>query len=346
MAKLKFSPRRRVPEKIFEQSGNLFDLENDIHPSISDFVVNVRRQQKGAAAPRPADDMELRRDVCTDRNALTFISFGSGSSGNCSYLGTSEGGVLIDAGVDADFVRDSLRRHGIGTKAVRGIIITHDHTDHVKYVYSLVRKHPEIGVYCTPKTLTGMLRRHNMSRRIKDYHRAVYKEFAFRVGPFEITPFDVSHDGTDNVGYFIAFGDMKIAVATDLGEITPRVDFYMRQANHIVIESNYDSRMLAHGPYPLHLQARIAASHGHLDNEVTAAFVASIASERLRSVFLCHLSHDNNLPEKALAAVREALVAAGFDSIGDASGSIEARAMPLQLTALPRSAVSPLFTLT
>lgn len=136
-----------------------------------------------------------------------------------------------------------------------------------------------------------------------------------------------------------------MAIATDLGCITPRVDFYMRQANHIVIESNYDARMLANGPYPMHLRARIAADAGHLDNAVTGKFLAGIYSERLRNVFLCHLSHDNNEPSVALETVRQALAEAGATEVGDGSGSLEARSMKLQLIALPRTEASPLFTL-
>ncbi len=355
MAKIVYPTRRRKQSSdAFELTGNLFsespfgdaagDLEHDIHPSIRDFVVNVRRREQSRAAGVESS-IEVDRSVLRPTDALTFITFGSGSSGNCAYLGTPSGGILIDAGVDADTVTRGLRDHGINPKAVKGIILTHDHSDHVKYVYSMVRKRPEMGIYCTPKTLGGLLRRHSISRRIKDYHKPIYKEFAFQLGPFEITPFDVSHDGTDNVGYFITCGGHSMAIATDLGCITPRVDFYMRQANHIVIESNYDAAMLASGPYPMHLRARIAADHGHLENSVTAAFLASIAGSRLRHVFLCHLSHDNNLPDLALEASRKALAAAGITRITDGTAPAQAADGALTLVALPRTEISPLFTL-
>lgn len=331
----------------FELTGDLFALQSDgmgdldIHPSISKYADKVGR----IASTSLANSLEMGSMSVASPARLSFISFGSGSSGNCSYLGTPEGGILIDAGVNADEVLDGMRRHGINPKSVRGIILTHDHTDHVKYVYPLVKKRTDVGIYCTPKTLTGLLRRHSISRRIKDFHRPIYKEFPFKLGPFEITPFDVSHDGTDNVGYFIEHGNQKMAVATDLGCITPRVDFYMRQANHIVIESNYDARMLATGPYPMHLKARIVADNGHLDNCVTGKFLAEIVSAKLRNVFLCHLSQDNNTPQLALATVKNALIEAGVTAIGDATGSMESRDLPLQLTALPRREPSLLFTL-
>lgn len=369
MAKVKFSPRKPSRRDQFYMTGNLFDvdpaerhlqrpatppappqvdLENDIHPSIADFIVNTRARQAEPAPSNEIEDMlamspDTASSSSTDR--MTFLSFGSGSSGNCAYLGCGDTGLLIDAGIDPDTVRDGLRRHGINPRTVKGIIVTHDHSDHVKYAYGFVRKRTDMAIYCTPKTLSGLLRRHSISRRIKDYHRAIYKEFAFNIGPFEITPFETSHDGTDNVGYYITCGGRSLAIATDLGCITPRVDHYMRLADNIIIEANYDAHMLATGPYPLYLQARIAADRGHLDNTVTGAFLASIASERLRNIFLCHLSHDNNQPELALATVRKALAEAGFDRIGDASGSIESRDMPLQLYALLRSETSLLMSL-
>ncbi len=357
MAKIVYSPRKnRSKRDAFYMTGDLFatepvaeagtsTLEEDIHPSIVDFVVKTRRKEieKAAMGHQIIDELDL--SAFPETEAWTFMSFGSGSSGNCSYLGTGGEGILIDAGVDAGTVREGLRSHGINPRSVKGIILTHDHSDHMKYAYTLVRKRSDLPIFCTPKTLTGLLRRHSISRRIKDYHRPIYKEFAFNAGPFRITPFDVSHDGTDNVGYFIEAGTIRMAVATDLGCITPRVDFYMRQANHIVIESNYDAEMLRNGPYPMHLKARIAAAAGHLDNAVTGQFLAEIYSEKLRNVFLCHLSQDNNMPSIALATVRKALEQAGVTSIGDGSGSLESRSMSLQLAVLPRTETSALFTL-
>ncbi|MCM1348570.1 MAG: MBL fold metallo-hydrolase [Firmicutes bacterium] len=351
----------RSRRKAFNLTASLFDLDSDsVQPSASltppvpdviDFEVHpsIRSYAERHAPPAPratVDSMELdRSNFSPQRASLTFFSMGSGSSGNCIYLGDDSSGILIDAGVHADTVRDTLRSRGINPRAIKGILLTHDHTDHVKYVYALVKKRPDMAIFCTPKTLTGLLRRHSISRRVKDYHHPIYKEFAFQAGSFKVTPFDVSHDGTDNVGYFIEHGDIKLCIATDLGCITPRVDFYMRQANHIVIESNYDARMLATGPYPMHLKARIAAEHGHLDNAVTGGFLAGIASSKLRNIFLCHLSQDNNTPAVALETVRAALAAAGITDVGDASGSLAAPELPLQLSALPRLEPSAMFTL-
>ncbi len=175
-----------------------------------------------------------------------------------------------------------------------------------------------------------------MSRRLKDYHQPIYKEFPFRIGPFEITAFEVSHDGTDNAGFFISSGNLKFAVATDLGCISERVDHYMRQANFIVIESNYDETMLREGPYPSYLKARIAAPNGHLDNKETARYLAEIRTPELKNIFLCHLSRDNNTPSLALTTVAQALgITPGEPHIPGT----------LRLEVLPRFDASPLYIL-
>lgn len=276
---------------------------------------------------------------------LSFISFGSGSSGNCTYIGDSTSGFLIDAGVDMTTVTTELRRNGIDMSAIKGIVLTHDHSDHVRFVYTIVRKYRHIPVYCTPRTLNGILRRHSISNRIKDYHRPIYKEHPFKIGNFTLLAFEVMHDGTDNAGFFITHGTHKIAVATDLGCISDRADHYMRQANYLMIEANYDSAMLDAGTYPEYLKARIRSDSGHLDNAVTARFLAEIYTPALRNIFLCHLSKDNNRPEIALKAVEDALHAAGVTEIGDCSESPYSRLAPVQLIPLPRFESTGIITL-
>lgn len=276
-------------------------------------------------------------------DAIRFMSFGSGSSGNCSYIGDNKGGFLIDAGVDQLNVQRALGDVGIDMTKVRGILLTHDHGDHVRYVYSLLRNNRHMLVYCTPKVMNGLLRRHSVSRRIRDYHRAIYKEFEFKIGNFVITPFEVSHDGSDNCGFHIFHGSRSMTVATDLGCITERVDYYMNRANFVVIESNYDLEMLMSGSYPDYLKARIVAEHGHLDNKVSAEFIAGIWSEKLSHVFLCHLSNDNNRPEIAFNAYCEAMKKTHPElTVGN---GLRENLSDVQVVVLPRFDATPLFVL-
>lgn len=306
------------PELPFEEWD---DEPSDINPRKSDSELEL-------------DAADIAADSASGAN-LHYISFASGSSGNSCYVGNDKGGVVIDAGIRADVIEDILKEHGIPMRRVRALVLTHDHSDHVRYSYNLLRNNRHLSLYCTPRVLNGLLRRHNISKRIKEYHTPIFKEIPFKVADMEITAFDVPHDGSDNMGFSIDFKGHRFVLATDLGSVTDRARFYMRQANYLVIEANYDSDMLRLGRYPEYLKARIRAANGHLDNRDTAAFLSEIASPRLKYIFLCHLSKDNNTPAKALKAVRDALEGKGF-KVGHAEETLSDRAADVQLMALPR----------
>ena len=279
-------------------------------------------------------DEDRKADHGDERN-IYFMSLGSGSSGNCCYIGTKKGGVLIDAGVKTDEVVKMLSSNGISMNAVKALLLTHDHSDHVRYAYNLLRNHKHIRLFCTNRVLGGILRRHSISKRIKDYHHPIFKEIPFKICEFEITAFEVPHDGTDNMGFSLEFDNRRFVLATDLGAVTDRARHYMSRANYLVIEANYDLQMLKFGRYPEYLKARIQTENGHMDNEATGAFLKEIINPDLRYIFLCHLSQDNNTPTKALKAVRDALESAG-KVVGNAEETILDRKADVQLMALPR----------
>lgn len=274
---------------------------------------------------------------------IFFASFGSGSSGNCAYLGNGSAGLLIDAGIDPDRVFPVLQRNGILPEMVKGIILTHDHADHVRYAYKIVRSYKHMRIYCTPRLLNGLLRSHNLSRRIKEYQDNIFKEIPFRLAGMTVTAFETSHDASDNMGFFVEVNGRNFVIATDMGTITSRAEFYMRQADYLMIESNYDDDMLSAGSYPEFLKARVRGERGHLDNKVAAAFVSGNCPQ-VKYVFLCHLSNDNNTPDIALRAMRTALEGNGI-TVGDASNAPDQRSRDVQLYALPRFDPSPLFPL-
>lgn len=301
-----------------------------------------KRETFRREAARKAGNVIEDKSGDNSDNRLYYISLGSGSSGNCCYIGSRREGIIIDAGLRADHIEVTLKANGINLRAVKGLLLTHDHTDHVKFAYNFLRNNKHVRLFCTNRVLNGLLRRHSISRRIKDYHIPIFKEIPFKIGEFEITAFDVPHDGSDNMGFSLEFDSRHFVLATDLGAITDRAYHYMSLADYLVIESNYDLSMLLRGSYPEYLKARIRNGHGHLDNAATAQFLKEIASERLKYVFLCHLSEENNLPELAEKASREALESAGW-SVGDCSNSLETRSADIQLMALPRTMTSPLF---
>ena len=323
--------KKRYSKVIAKQQSILFDIddsplqaeENPATPSIEDL-------NRESVLKRKAEEAAMKT-----QQSMRFISLGSGSSGNCAYIGTETQGVLIDAGVDSKKVFASLADNGIKPEMVKGVILTHDHGDHVRYAYSIARNNKHIRIYCTLRVLNGIFRRHSISRRLKEVHESIFKEIPFSLAGMQFTAFDVSHDGTDNAGFFVEYGTQHFAIATDLGCITERARFYMTKADYLMIEANYDSEMLDNGKYPEYLKNRIRADNGHLDNKVTAEFVANSCDERLKYVFLCHLSNDNNTPEIACRVVSEALKAKGR-IVGTGEGLIDADSAAVQVVALPR----------
>lgn len=330
------------------QQSILFEFDDEIEGDSNDENLSPTIEELNKESERQASALEAQRAMT---QTMRFISFGSGSSGNCSYVGTDEEGILVDAGVDREHVFKWLADSGVTPGMVKGIIITHDHGDHVRYAYTIARRYKHIRIYCTNRVLNGILRRHSISHRIKEIHTPIFKEIPFTLAGLTITGFDVSHDGTDNAGFFVEHGTQRLVVATDLGIITDRARHYMTQADYLMIEANYDARMLALGHYPEYLKNRIRAENGHLDNKDAAEFVASMMKVEggvykgdLRYVFLCHLSNDNNTPEIALNEVRSAMEAKGV-TVGTGEGTLADLAKDVQLVALPRFEPSRLFVL-
>lgn len=338
-----YKRNRRSSRQLDDLPGLFDEVENEFHaPDPMQALIREHREKQQSASRGVLEIDELTGTLAL-RRQLQFFSIGSGSSGNCAYLGVAgEGGIVIDAGIEPDLLIKELDHNGIDPAKVAGVLVTHDHGDHVKYVYTLLRRLQKAPLYCTPRTLDGMLRRHSLSRRVKEWHKPVYKEFAFQAGPFMVTPFEVSHDGSDNVGFCVTVDDKNFVIATDLGAITERADYYMRKANWLMIESNYDAAMLATGHYPEYLKARIRSDRGHLNNTVTADYLASMWRSWLSDIYLCHLSEENNRPDLALRVVGDALRAKGIN-VGDDSGSVESRRAQVRLSALPRHDASPLF---
>ena len=162
------------------------------------------------------------------------------------------------------------------------------------------------------------------------------------LGGFEVTAFEVMHDGSCNSGFSIALGDVKFCFATDLGCITDRVRHYMSEANYLVVEANYDADMLTNGMYPEYLKNRIRANNGHLDNIDAAEFLADIYNKHLKYIFLCHLSKDNNTPEKARESVTRALTEKGI-TVGEGKESLSDNNKDVQLVVLPRYDITPCY---
>lgn len=240
-----------------------------------------------------------------------FFSLGSGSSGNCYYLGNSEYGILIDAGIGVRTIIKRLKEYDIAMHQIQGVLITHDHFDHVKSVTSLAHKY-FLPVYATSDVHKGIEQNKFMPYSLNGSRKYVKKDSAFNLRDFRITPFEVPHDSVDNVGYFFEIGNQTFALATDVGIITDTITHYISAANHLVIESNYDEELLRNGRYPYHLKKRITLGNGHLSNLQTSHFLSENFSDKMKNIWLCHLSGDNNTPELAFQTTQKKFAQKGI----------------------------------
>jgi len=238
--------------------------------------------------------------------ALKFLSLASGSSGNCYFVGTDNYGILLDAGISVRLLKKILKENGMGLEQIMAVFITHDHNDHIRSVGGLGEKYG-IPVYATEKIHAGINSNLCENERLYASRRIMEKEIAIPVKELKITAFDVPHDSIECVGYLVAYKQQKLVLATDVGHINEKVSEYVRIANHLVIEANYDREMLISGKYPSFLKDRISNGNGHLCNSETAEFLAANFDLHLKNIWLCHLSRDNNHPELAYKTVELAM---------------------------------------
>lgn len=243
---------------------------------------------------------------------LRFISFGSGSSGNCYYLYTETDSLIIDAGVGIRTLKKYFRDYGLSLDKVHRILITHDHADHIKCVGSMSHDY-HLPVYATRIVHQGIDRNYCVARKVSgELRQYLDVGVTVQLGEFSVTPFSVPHDSSDNVGYMIEVQNTTFCIITDAGCVTEEMASYISRAQHLVIEANHDCEMLQHGPYPQHLKERITNGTGHLNNEACAQAIANHMSECLRNVWLCHLSEENNHPELARKTVETILRSYGI----------------------------------
>ncbi len=234
---------------------------------------------------------------------MRLVSIASGSSGNCIYAGTDNTHILIDAGISNKRIEQGLNDIGVKGSELDGVFITHEHSDHVKGLGVLARKHG-VPIYATKETLEEIGQMKYLGDYPKDLFHPIMPDALVCIGDMEVKPFSIDHDAANPVAYRIKSGQKSAAVATDMGHFDQYIIEHLQGLDALVLESNHDVRMLETGPYPYYLKRRILSDHGHLSNDNAGRLLNHILHDNMKHILLGHLSKENNYEELAYETVK------------------------------------------
>ena len=236
--------------------------------------------------------------------SVTFCALGSGSKGNSYLIATEKNKILVDAGLSAKCIADNLFELGVKPEEIDGIVITHEHLDHINGVRVFSKKYG-VPFYANEKTMAAVL------RKVPDAEVKLTRTFgnneSFHIGNFDIQPFRTPHDSVSSCGYSVYSGVNKITVATDIGHMNSSVMENLKGSDILVLEANHDIDMLIKGPYSQFLKQRVQGPKGHLSNSLCGETLAYLLDHGIKQVILAHLSEENNTPELAYQTVCECI---------------------------------------
>ena len=243
-----------------------------------------------------------------------FCSLYSSSSGNCTYIGTDAGGILIDIGVSAKRAEEALISIGVDPSSIAAVFVTHEHADHIGGVRVFAHRHG-LKVYASRGTLDGMDEAGVFKSAVDAY---IIPESGTEAAGIFVHPFRTSHDSYESTGFTAVTPDgRKFAVATDMGTVSDETAQALIGSDLVLLESNHDVGMLQNGPYPYYLKQRILSDRGHLSNEACSRFACALAESGTKHIVLGHLSKENNFPALAYRTTKVALDAEGACEGGD-----------------------------
>lgn len=239
---------------------------------------------------------------------MRIVSLSSGSNGNCIYVGDDNTHVLIDAGVSAKIIENGLHDLDLSLNDIDAILVTHEHSDHIKGLGVLERKR-FIPIYASPGTIEGIFYNQSLGKFDKSCLHS-FENDEFIINSLSFTTHKISHDAKEPLCFSFTDGKKKGAVVTDLGKYDETLISELEGLNFILAEANHDIRMLETGPYAYSLKRRILSDRGHLCNENCGRFVASLLNDSFESIMIGHLSEVNNLPELAYESVKNEITMA------------------------------------
>jgi phosphoribosyl 1,2-cyclic phosphodiesterase len=230
---------------------------------------------------------------------ITLCAIASGSNGNCYYIGNEREAVLVDAGISARRIISRMQQQQLDPAAVKALFISHEHADHASGSRVLAKR-LRIPVYLTPRTYVAMYPNH------KPFSPRFFEPAApVGVGSLTVHPFLKNHDAAEPCSFRIEHKGIHVGVFTDIGSVCDRVLSNLRQCHALFLETNYDEKMLWDGNYPWPLKKRIASDHGHLSNDQAFELLKNHAGAHLKTVFMSHLSAENNSPDTVMNRFRE-----------------------------------------
>ena len=232
-----------------------------------------------------------------------MVSIASGSSGNCIYIGSDNTHLLVDAGISNKRIQEGLNDIGLTGSDVTGILVTHEHSDHIKGLGVLSRKY-HLPIYGTKETLDEIAACKTLGTFDTGLLSPIEPDVDFQIGDLTLEPFSIHHDAANPVAYRVSHERTSVAVATDMGHYDQYVIDHLKDLDALLLEANHDVNMLETGPYPYYLKRRILGDHGHLSNENAGRLLNYILNDKLKYVLLGHLSKENNYEALAYETVR------------------------------------------
>ncbi len=240
---------------------------------------------------------------------MRFCSIASGSSGNCIYIGSETTHILVDAGISAKKTIEGLHCLDVLPTELDAIVVTHEHSDHIKGIGVLARKY-SIPIYATRGTIEGIKKTSGLGDIDTDLFNIITADVKFSIKDLNLSPIKISHDANEPVAYRVKCEDKSVGIITDLGNYNDYIIDRLKNVDVLMAEANHDIRMLQVGPYPYYLKQRILSDYGHLSNENSGRMISKLLHDEMKAIFLGHLSKENNLPELAFETVRLEIEAA------------------------------------
>ena len=234
---------------------------------------------------------------------MELFSIASGSSGNCICVGNDRSHVMIDAGVSGKRIEAGMNTYDYTTPDMDGILITHEHSDHIMGLGVIARKYG-LPIYATKGTVDAILTSSSVGKIDTGLFHVIEAGVEFAVGDLTIMPMSISHDAADPVAYLLTDGTRRIGVVTDLGVYNEEIIRQMQGLDAVLLEANHDINMLQVGSYPYPLKQRILGEKGHLSNEASGQLLGRILHDNMKHILLGHLSKENNYAQLAYETVR------------------------------------------